>query len=1067
MEEQKKLSAELIPVFDDDYCIRIKFKTPEVSLASSNLYAFFVLDRSGSMAGKPIRDAKGALNSFITKVEKQKVPITVIAFNDRFEKRRSEERGYVELKSWVESITGQGGTLFKNVFKDMEKDLVDFNLSNTYIMILSDGQDNEGLDKLTPYMESFKTTITKNKFTSTIHTIGFSGDHDSKLLSSVTEYGTKVGTFQYVEYDGRIPVAVNNASEFLYQSSIWGQYFGENKEPIKLEINDDPLDPKIHYGLICLNKKDIGKPRVELYYQGNKTDHTLELSEPDKIELDDNVQFFTIYASNVILKLIADRQETKIKKEDVPKILEKIQRMDKHLDELMGLIKKKRSLQRKQMMPFCLQTKDLFGEFLGMMKEDVTKELSNVKLAQLNKLVYQDVLKRSLQRKINKRVGANAEMLDKIDADINKTLKEMDFAKIGEEYKEDIEKYGHCLISYMDWLDALQNGDCFCLTFDAHRPKSGIMDPSMVTITTINTTQLTAESFLDSALFITKAGQLIKGEGQHGVSATTLVKGLPDEIITGILPLYINPEHWKVAKLRMPPLLAWTVAQDVLVYEPKQLIVIPFLLLAKAALDQSSEHKKLQFKIIFDTCLAIYKENTKMILPDLKMKLEKYLTNPAIRTVDSISNNEVFLAHLYIASQAGDIDAKTVPPIFQYMMEEELRRKSPAVNSEQHKFYKEMLGVDEGKYVTPFIIAFQETLLNEDKKKVSKGEKFKDLLKERNPAFNFENEELKEAKVEDNKGEEKKGSVEELKIEIDYKTLPEKARASLDEFNKLLIDAGPARIGQMFYLFGGTKYSNVTEIGLDTPIKQLAFAIQTMLQKVNADRREAIEKGKYINPFDQDAAEAYIKKLYTDAVTLERENKKSRILAEREKSTGSVDAQNFGITKDIYEAAGTLYGVLRGSKIFHDFHKALRIANCPLVLEKAKMMTSGQYLGVKLLMDDMKKPGSDIVNGYVLWKPSKSHAYKIWYLNRNQGTLEQWKEVFPYLTEYLDHQEKRLKGEFVPYTRPRSNVKDPRHLKDKADKKGQKYQGGQKHRGKGFSGGRRGRGGARRRGRRP
>lgn len=1040
MEEMKTLPGEVMPVFDDDFCIRIRFETPESSSISSNLHAYFVLDRSGSMAGRPIRDAKGALGSFITKVEKLNLPITVIAFNDRFEKQTSKDKGYVGLKTWVEGITGQGGTLFKNVFKDMEKDFVEKHLDNTYIMILSDGQDNEGLDRLTPYMESFKNTITKNNFTCTIHTIGFSGDHDAKLLSSVTTYGTKVGTFQYVAYDGRIPVAVNNASEFLYQSSIWGQYLGVSKEPVKLEITDDAADEKIHYGLVYLKKKDMEKPKVELYYQGKKSEHNLELKEPDVLDLDETVQLFTTYASNVILKLIAERQEVRITKEEVPKILDKIQRMDKHLDELMATIRKKRSLQRKQIMPFCLQTKDLFNEFLAMIKEDVTKELSNLRLAQLNKLAYQDVLQRSLQKKINKRVGANAGMLDKIDEDINKVVKTMDFTKIAEEYKDETEKYGHCLISYKDWLDALQDGDSFCLTFDAHRPKSGIMDPSMVTITTINTTQLTAESFLDSALFVTKAGQLIKGEGQHGASATTLVKGLPDEVITGVMPLFINPEHWKVARLRMPPLLAWTVAQDVLAFEPKQLTIIPFLLLAKAALDQTTEHKKLQFKLIFDTCMAIYKEHTKMILPDLKVKLEKYLTNPEVRTVDSISNNRVFLIHLYVASQAGDIDAKTIPTIFPHLMEEELRRGSPSMDAEAHEFNKKMLGVDESKYISPYILAFQEKLAANDKKGVSEAERFKQMLKEKNPAFNFEGEEIKEVKGEEKKDEGKKLG-EELKIELNYASLPEKARTTLEAFNKLLVSSAAAQTAKLLPLFGAAVYANVSEIGIDTPIKQLMFVIQTVTQKVNADRREAIQKGLYVSPFDQAAAEAYLTKLYTDTVVLERENRKSKILAEREKNSGSANAQKFAITKDVYEAAGIFYGIFRGSNIFHEFHKSLRIPNCPLVLEKVKMMTSGQYLGVKLLMDDMKKPNSDIVNGYVLWKPTKQHAYKIWHPNRSQGTLEQWKEAFPYLTEYLDHQDKRLQGIFVPYTKPRSNVNDPRHHGGAEGKAGAKPSG--------------------------
>jgi hypothetical protein len=86
------------------------------------------------------------------------------------------------------------------------------------------------------------------------------------LLGTLTNYGTKIGTFQYVEQGGRIPVAVNNATEFLFQSLAWGQYIGDNDTVIKLEINDDEKNPDFHHGVVYLNKRDIAEPKIEIYY---------------------------------------------------------------------------------------------------------------------------------------------------------------------------------------------------------------------------------------------------------------------------------------------------------------------------------------------------------------------------------------------------------------------------------------------------------------------------------------------------------------------------------------------------------------------------------------------------------------------------------------------------------------------------------------------------------------------------------------------------------------------------------------------------------------------------------
>eukprot|EP00826_Nyctotherus_ovalis_P012316 TRINITY_DN13241_c0_g5_i2.p1 TRINITY_DN13241_c0_g5~~TRINITY_DN13241_c0_g5_i2.p1 ORF type:complete len:492 (+),score=167.84 TRINITY_DN13241_c0_g5_i2:215-1690(+) len=489
------------------------------------------------MAGRPIEEAKGALTSFVSKLEKLGVPITVISFNSNMSKASSKEMGYKGLKGWVEAIEPEGWTLFKHVFQEMEKDFTVSTLRNTFVLFLSDGQDNEGLESLTPYMQSFRNTITKYKLSSTIHTIGFSEEHDAKLLSSLTAYGTKVGTFQYVEQGGRIPVAVNNASEFLFQSLAWGQYIGGNGNIIKLEINDDEKNPDLHHGTVYLNKKDIAEPKIEIYYHNRRHEYRLNLQEIQDLELETRVHLFTSLASNAALNVLVRRQEKQITKEELPAILGKLDRMDKYITVLIAEIKKQRSLQKKQMMPFCLQAKDMIAQFYSMMKEDIEKDLTNICLAQLNKLAYHNVLQRSLLKKINKRAGVNAGMLQKIDEQVNAIMKEMDFERLGEKYKSELEAYGHCLITYKDWFDALQEGDSFCLTFHASRPASGIMDPSTVAIRAVNTTQLTAEAFLDSALFITRAGQLIRGEGKHGSSAASLVKGLPDEVITGVLPL--------------------------------------------------------------------------------------------------------------------------------------------------------------------------------------------------------------------------------------------------------------------------------------------------------------------------------------------------------------------------------------------------------------------------------------------------------------------------------------------------------------------------------------------------
>ena len=135
MEAACKIDSELIKIFEDYYCVRVKFELAGVATPSATgLHACFVIDRSGSMAGRPITDAKGALVSFITKMEKLSIPVTIIAFNSNTEEATSNALGYEGLRAWAEKINGSGGTLFRYVFERMAKKFVEEHLDNTFVM---------------------------------------------------------------------------------------------------------------------------------------------------------------------------------------------------------------------------------------------------------------------------------------------------------------------------------------------------------------------------------------------------------------------------------------------------------------------------------------------------------------------------------------------------------------------------------------------------------------------------------------------------------------------------------------------------------------------------------------------------------------------------------------------------------------------------------------------------------------------------------------------------------------------------------------------------------------------
>ena len=214
------LPAELIHLVGEYMAIRFQIPTSSgENFESSGLHAFFCVDKSGSMAGSPIKDTKGALISLIQKFQKVQIPITVYLFSNRLTELSSENEGYANMLVEADNLKAAGGTLFAPVIEAMQVKIRQNNLKTVFAVWLTDGQDNKGLNSLIVLMDKFKEDMENNGNSIAIHTIGFSPDHDASLLTRLSQSGTRPGSFQYVPPGGRIPVAVNNVYELAFVST--------------------------------------------------------------------------------------------------------------------------------------------------------------------------------------------------------------------------------------------------------------------------------------------------------------------------------------------------------------------------------------------------------------------------------------------------------------------------------------------------------------------------------------------------------------------------------------------------------------------------------------------------------------------------------------------------------------------------------------------------------------------------------------------------------------------------------------------------------------------------------
>jgi hypothetical protein len=82
----------------------------------------------------------------------------------------------------------------------------------------------------------------------------------------------------------------------------------------------------------------------------------------------------------------------------------------------------------------------------------MSKTLTNEKIAIINDLVYAKVTKRSLQKKLDKRVEGNVKFFENLEKENNKIIKNINFEKLRNEYKFNSTEIGKCSISCYDWV---------------------------------------------------------------------------------------------------------------------------------------------------------------------------------------------------------------------------------------------------------------------------------------------------------------------------------------------------------------------------------------------------------------------------------------------------------------------------------------------------------------------------------------------------------------------------------------------------------------------------------------
>jgi hypothetical protein len=136
---------------------------------------------------------------------------------------------------------------------------------------------------------------------------------------------------------------------------------------------------------------------------------------------------------------------------------------------------------------------------------------------------------------------------------------------VRDKHAELIKRIGNCPLSVSDVVQAMEAGDCMCISLEITRPETSIVDPTKLVIKKIIPTFMSGDSFLDSTVFMMdKDNEAHGGFGENAEG--NLAMGLGREKITGVLPLYLFKEHWDIARRKAGPIFGFMCTLDVMGY---------------------------------------------------------------------------------------------------------------------------------------------------------------------------------------------------------------------------------------------------------------------------------------------------------------------------------------------------------------------------------------------------------------------------------------------------------------------------------------------------------------------
>jgi hypothetical protein len=434
--------------------------------------------------------------------------------------------------------------------------------------------------------------------------------------------------------------------------------------------------------------------------------------------------------------------------------------------------------------------------------------------------------------------------------------------------------------------------------------------------------------------------------------------------------------------------MGYLVTLDIFGYTYSQISTVPFLVLSRALGDTSSEFKRRQAKWILETCDAIYKQSS-TLREDNKKLFENYMKSPANRTIEHVSNNLVFLGHLFCALRCGDVSAQDVQRwlqggLIKSLIEETIRRRLNKWQDieESMEDIGKFLGVNQKVYIDEPVEEFEKSyaeyykaLASNKNANIHYAAIFKKALSDSGIKVEIVEEEPKD---EDMEGVPELPTFKQILYDpttyqiSDYaSTIIAKIKKAVNIFVEIILRYNkilestlanpnvPLDNSEFVFIEGQTLLADAFFDKYSSKVI-LATFLQSFLHRQNSVRREAVEADppKYYEPFSEDTAEKLLSQQFDEYVSSNLKRKTNDIISTYTQEKNSALGLQFWQADKIEEAAGLLLldVKFRGSKVYGQILKVLQKTGMPLAKEKIEMVISGTWQGITLFVDKPKNP---------------------------------------------------------------------------------------------------------------